>query len=469
MFTAGNAGRGTPRSRRLLGLTAVAAAVPLAGVAGVATLAARTSGQPVAVRPAAAVRAAGSSMDHGSSAGAMGGSHAVSAAAGLPAATQPDATDLALQLQKLYGQHAVLTAELMRSRVRSDPDLAQAANAAVGKNTQDLAAVIGTIAGPQAAKGFSTQWSAHVAALFNYARALATKDKADQKRIRASLVEMESRVGKDLEAGTGGALSAKEMSAALVEHVNDLMDSADAYAAGNYTQAYDMQRHAHHHMFTLGRTVAAGFSKAAKRPTSGLNSPRWQLESSFAEVLSEHEVLATEAMRARVTDAPDFPAVAAALDANTKDLAGTIGAIFGDRAGAGFQSLWADHLDAFLDYTDAVRSQDEARKARAMKKLDGFQQEFSTFLGDTTKGRLPADKLAAAFAEHDHMLLEQVDAYAAKQYPQAHDLAYDAYQQVFGMSGRFAGAIADVAGSRLPRGGAQTGGGGMAITAHHGS
>jgi hypothetical protein len=474
MFSAGNAGRGKPRSRRLLGVTALAA-VPLAGVTGVA-LAARTSGQSATARPAAAAApaaaapaAAGAGMGHHSGSGAVEASVPVAAAAALPGASQLKATDLALQLQKLYGQHAVLTAELMRSRVRSDPDLAQAANAAVGKNTQDLAAVIGTIAGPEAAKGFSTQWSAHVAGLFNYARALATKDKPEQKRIRASLVAMESKVGRDLEAGTGGALSAKEMSAALVDHVNELMDSADAYAAGDYTRAYDMQRHAHQHMFDLGRTVASGFSKAAKRPTSGLDTPRWQLESSLAEVLSEHEVLATEAMRARVTDAPDFPAVAAALDANTKDLAGTIGAIFGDRAGAGFQSLWADHLDAFMGYTDAVRSRDDARKARAKRTLDAFQQKFSTFLGDTTKGRLPADKLAAAFAEHDQMLLDQVDAYAAKQYPQAHDLAYDAYQQVFGMSGRFAGAIADVAGSRLPRGGAQTGGGGTApMRSHHG-
>jgi len=64
------------------------------------------------------------------------------------------------------------------------------------------------------------------------------------------------------------------------------------------------------------------------------------------------------------------------------------------------------------------------------------------------------------------MLLEQVDAYAAKSYPQAHDLAYDAYQDVFGMSTSFAGAIADVAGSRLPLGGAQTGGGGTATQDH---
>jgi hypothetical protein len=459
MLTTGLAGFGAARGRRLVGVAVLAAAVPLAG-AGAVAVTHRTSAEPSSAQAAgsSAAQPAGhhSGMQH-----AAGAARPISAAAAVPAAPL-DVTDLALQLQKLYGQHAVLTAELMRSRVRSDPDLAQAANAAVGKNTRDLAAVIQTIAGPEAAKGFSAGWSAHVAQLFNYARGLATDDAALRRRTRATLIAMESKVGRDLEAGTRGALNGKEMSAALVEHVEDLIGQADAYAAEDYTRTYEMQRHAHHHMFELGRKVATGFTKAANRPTSGLNSPRWQLESSLAEALSEHQVLATEAMRARVTDAPDFSAVAQALDGNTKDLAGTIGAVFGDRAGAGFQSLWADHLDAFLAYTDAVHSGDEAAKARARTTLDSFQQKFSTFLAGATKGRLPADTLAAAFAEHDGMLLDQVEAYASKQYPRAHDLAYDAYQQVFGMSGRFAGAIADVAGSRLPRGGAQTGGGGTA-------
>jgi hypothetical protein len=223
-----------------------------------------------------------------------------------------------------------------------------------------------------------------------------------------------------------------------------------------------MQRPAHDHMFALGRTLAIGYSKAAGRPTSGLDSPRWRLESSLAKVLSEHASLATEAMRARVTGAPDFAAAAASLEANTRDLASTIGAVFGDQAGARFQSLWADHLDQFIGYADAVRAGDAGRKAEARKRLGTFQSAFASYLNSTTKGKLPAAELSKSFAEHDDMLLEQVDAYGAKKFPEAHDLAYEAYQDVFGMSGEFANAIADVSGARLPRGGAQTGGGGMA-------
>ncbi|HKG50824.1 MAG TPA: hypothetical protein VKB14_10315 [Actinomycetales bacterium] len=441
---------GRARSWRVLGLAALVVSVPAVVVA------APSSG----ARPGAAEPA----MAHGAH------SFPDLAAASRPGAVQPaavtSATDLALELQKLLGQHAVLAAELMRSRMRDDPDLAQAANAAVGKNTRDMAAVVAGLGGPQAAQGFSTQWSTHVAALFNYARGLATDDRQARDQAKSTLLTYEGRVGRDMEASTGGALSADEVTKALTMHVNELIEEADAFKAGDYTRVYTVQRHAHDHMFELGATMAAGFSKAAGRPTSGLDGARWRLRSSLAKALSEHAVLTVQAMRARVRNAPEFAAVAAALDANTGDLAGTIGAVYGDQAGERFQSLWADHLDAFMAYADAARGNDAAAREKAKSTLSGFQGDFAKFLDQASDGKLPASSLAAAFAEHDDMLLEQVDAYAAKSYPQAHDLAYDAYQDVFGMSTSFAGAIADVAGSRLPLGGAQTGGGGTAMEGH---
>src|SRR2546423_13248188 len=45
------------------------------------------------------------------------------------------AADLALRLESLLGEHSVLAANMMRGRIRGDEDFAQAANAALGKNT----------------------------------------------------------------------------------------------------------------------------------------------------------------------------------------------------------------------------------------------------------------------------------------------------------------------------------------------
>src|SRR4051794_38342815 len=137
---------GRARSWRVLGLAALVVTVPAVVVA------APSSG----ARPGAA----GPAVAHGAA-----HSFAEVPAALRPGAVQPaavtSATDLALELQKLLGQHAVLAAELMRSRMRNDPDLAQSANAAVGKNTRDMAAVVAGPRGPPAPPGVSPPWAPH--------------------------------------------------------------------------------------------------------------------------------------------------------------------------------------------------------------------------------------------------------------------------------------------------------------------
>src|SRR5215471_5704833 len=50
--------------------------------------------------------------------------------------------DLALQLESLLGEHSVLAADMMRSRISGDQDFAQTANAALGQNTDEMADLI---------------------------------------------------------------------------------------------------------------------------------------------------------------------------------------------------------------------------------------------------------------------------------------------------------------------------------------
>jgi hypothetical protein len=68
-------------------------------------------------------------------------SDAAGAAHGAPVPASPQ--DAALQLEALLGQHAVLAADMMRGRIRNDEDFGQAASAAVTRNTEDLAQLVG--------------------------------------------------------------------------------------------------------------------------------------------------------------------------------------------------------------------------------------------------------------------------------------------------------------------------------------
>jgi hypothetical protein len=63
---------------------------------------------------------------------------------------------------------------------------------------------------------------------------------------------------------------------------------------------------------------------------------------------------------------------------------------------------------------------------------------------------------------HDRDLVEQLDAYARSDFKTAYRVTYDAYQHMFAVATTLSGAIGPTIAARLPKGGVQTGGGGMA-------
>ena len=122
-----------PRVRSGSVLTLLTCLVVLAGLAACSSPAPATSPAPTgSAGPAASGAAGATGAEPGSPRGAAAGP------AGGPAPASP--ADAALRLQALLGQHHVLAADLMRGRLRNDEDFAQAANAAVGQNTDELAA-----------------------------------------------------------------------------------------------------------------------------------------------------------------------------------------------------------------------------------------------------------------------------------------------------------------------------------------
>jgi hypothetical protein len=167
-------------------------------------------------------------------------------------------------------------------------------------------------------------------------------------------------------------------------------------------------------------------------------------------------------MRATVADTADQPSLAAAVNGNTQDLAGAVDALFGAAAATGFQEHWADHVDELMAYAAAVARKDAPARERARRDLQGFEQTFATFLDDATGHRLGQPALAQAFVMHDRMLLAQIDAYGAGDYPEAHELGHQAYDEMFTVSGQLATAIGSTVAERLPTGGSATGGGGTA-------
>jgi hypothetical protein len=368
--------------------------------------------------------------------------------------------DLAIRFESLLGQHSVLAADLMRSRIRGDDDFVQAANAALGKNTADMTDLIGQLFGASTAQQFSPKWSDHIVALFAYAGALANQDEAARKKANEELTGYESELGSFFAGASHGRLAPKDAQAAVVQHVRHLTDQADAYAKGNYPVADDLYRMGYEHTYDLGLTLANAL--LPPKQSAVLREPIWRLRSQLGKLLAEHAVLVEDVTRAAVTNTPDFKASGDMINANTRDLAAAMDTLFGATAAKQFQSLWGDHVENLVAYASATAAQDKARQQQAKDALRGFEERMAAFLAGATGGRAKASMLAAALLGHDEMLLRHADAYGTRDYTQAHDVAYETYENMFEMARQLADAFGATVAARLPQGGAQTGYGGMA-------
>ena len=379
-----------------------------------------------------------------------------------PAGRPATPGEFALQFQALLGQHTTLAADMMRGRIRNDPDLAQAANAAIGKNTDALGKLFAAELGTDAAKAFTPLWSEHVTGLFNYARGLGANDEAEMARAKLEVNEYEGELAEFFAGHSHGQLTKSRAVAGVTDHISHLIDQADQYAAKDYEQSDRTYRDGYAHAFSGGK--ALGTALLTPGQAKATETPTWRLRSALTQLLGEHVELVVGALRAGATDAPDFKAAADAVNGNTADLAGAVGVLFNPAAGHSFEQLWADHIDLLVGYSAAIAKGDDTARSRIGTQLNGFEARLSAFLSTATGKKLAAQQLAKALQSHDSMLRQQVDAFAAKDYVTAHDVAYSTYQEMFGLSGQLARAFGTTVAKRLPVGAAQTGRGGEAAT-----
>lgn len=388
---------------------------------------------------------------------------AVPAAAAEQAESAPaDAVALRSRLEELLGAHILLADELVRAVVAGDQQQASATADAVTSNQQQLVSLVRSLDGPEAADPFETAWQRHVELLGQYATALAQDDTAKQQATRGAYTQAEQQLGAALATVVGGAVSIEALTAAATMHGQHLLDQADAFAAGDYDRAYTLQREAFTHMIAVADVLARGVAEATGMPTGEIDAPRRELQSALSRLLAEHMGLMVQAMRAADDSSPDFRAVGRALNANTADLGGAVGTLYGEQAGQQFLDLWAQHVEALVSYASATEQERAAARQASRAQLEAFAPELARFLAGATEQRLPVIDLAAAVTEHDEHLLAQADAYAADDHAEAQRLSAIGYAHMFGLAQTLATAIGDAVASRLPQGGAATGGGGLA-------
>lgn len=170
------------------------------------------------------------------------------------------AADLRVTLDNLLGEHALLAiwaTQAGYSGGKNFPALA----AQLDKNSVAISKAIGSVYGAAAGRQFlngKNLWRAHIGYFVDYTVALAKKDKAGQKKAVANLMTYIQVQAAFFAKATGLPKSALVND--LTAHVLQLKGQLDAYAAGNYKQAYTLADGAYNHMFMTGDALAGAIA-----------------------------------------------------------------------------------------------------------------------------------------------------------------------------------------------------------------
>jgi hypothetical protein len=424
-----------------IGLVGVVLVV-LAGVAGC------TSGR----QDGAATAAATATTAH---------QHATAAA---PLAADASPREVRARFEQLLGQHALLAVRLGRSEVDKSPELQQVVQGSLAANAGALTQAVGATYDGADADRFKQLWAGYTDQLAAYAQAKAAGNDAGVQEAKAALAASCRDWGTWLTEASGGRVEATAATRSAQARVDELTDQVDAYAGKDYAEAYKLERDAYQRTYGTGTTLAtAGLgSKAAADATRAPEN----LRSAFAMLLGEHMELVVDAQRATFAGSPEFDAAAAQVNANTATLTKALGGIVGPKKAAEFQSAWANHVEGLMAYTAAVAGKDEAAKTAAKENLDGFAERLALFFSDVVRNVLATDPLTQAITAHDQHLIDQVDAYAAKDYARAQRVQDEGFTQMVGVANVLVDAIEKVMAKSLPAGGSKTGGGGTATHVH---
>ena len=148
------------------------------------------------------------------------------------------------------------------------------------------------------------------------------------------------------------------------------------------------------------------------QPTSA--TPAAGLRVGLNALLSEHVYLAAAATNAGLAGRqPEFQAAAAALDANSVDVAGAIGSVYGPDAEKAFLPLWRKHIGMVVDYTVGAATSDRAKQDKAVTDLVGYTQDFGAFLASANP-HLPKAVVADLVKHHVLTLKDVIDAQATR-------------------------------------------------------
>ncbi|MGF2614846.1 copper amine oxidase [Rossellomorea vietnamensis] len=180
-------------------------------------------------------------------------------------------------------------------------------------------------------------------------------------------------------------------------------------------------------------------AQAEETPT--VVTPASDLRTTLDQLLSEHFVLAVDAMVKDYNDAPDEKQAYDALNQNALDMTPAIASVYGEEGAQKFQEIFAGHLEYSDAFVEAAQSGDEEARKAAEAEVTEFVNEFSAFLSTATEGNLPEDAAKEVLAAHEEDVIEAFDSYVEEDYKGYYENYNEGYDRMFTISKALSGAI----------------------------
>ncbi|MGV2887077.1 copper amine oxidase N-terminal domain-containing protein [Paenibacillus taichungensis] len=196
---------------------------------------------------------------------------------------------------------------------------------------------------------------------------------------------------------------------------------------------------------TLLMPGIAGAAAAPQTPMNtmkaSVNTPAADLRASLDHLLSEHFALAVTAMAKAYDGTKDADAAYKALDQNALDMQPAIASLYGDAGAKEFERIFRTHNKYTDDLVKATKMGNQAGIKQAQNNINGFVEEFSTFLSTATEGKLPKAAAKNALKLHEDLVQKVFDEYVAGDYTDAYKAYREGFKEMFDVSKALSTAI----------------------------
>ncbi|MBW3657361.1 MAG: hypothetical protein KY457_01905 [Actinobacteria bacterium] len=157
-------------------------------------------------------------------------------ATGMEGDPESPAAMLRSDLTALLQEHVYLAGIAVKTAYAAGPD-SDAFSAAAGtldKNTQELSAAVGSIAGPEKQEAFQSLWREHIGFFVDFAVAAAGDDQQGMETAISELQGYTKDAGAFFEEITAGELPADAVASGLEEHISTLAGAIQSLAGVNF-------------------------------------------------------------------------------------------------------------------------------------------------------------------------------------------------------------------------------------------